>query len=210
VRNFFEGSSAKDLTHLIYIERVGPNHTLDSLIRQKRTGIPPVDDFDSSVPATMRNRCLNSRGEDITRFTGKTHFLLEVQKAMGLPIESIGIGDRGNEVGAGRIPWEVYRKRASHHREALICCRMETDFFVSCGISNWGGYALMAGVALAAGKPDILEKVTPDQEKKVLDHLIHHGPAVDGITLRQERSVDGIEFEEYMPLIERIKAIALE
>jgi len=68
----------------------------------------------------------------------------------------------------------------------------------------------MAGVALAKGRLDILEKVTPEQEKKVLDYLIHHGPAVDGMTFRQESSVDGIEFDDYMRVIDRVKEIALE
>ncbi len=57
---------------------------------------------------------------------------------------------------------------------------------------------------------DTLDKVTPEQERRVLDYLIHHGPAVDGITRRQDHSVDGIEFDPYMKVIERIKEISLE
>jgi hypothetical protein len=87
---------------------------------------------------------------------------------------------------------------------------METDTFISCGVSNWGGYALIAGVALAKGRLDVLEKITPEQEGKVLDHLIRHGPSIDGITLKQDYSVDGIEFNEYMKVIERLKEIAFE
>ena len=68
----------------------------------------------------------------------------------------------------------------------------------------------MAGVALAIRRLDILEKITPEQEMKVLDYLIHYGPAIDGITFRQEHSVDGIEFNHYMKIIERIKEIAFE
>jgi hypothetical protein len=210
VQDFFNGPCGKGLTHLIYLERVGPNHTLESLIHQERRGAPPASDFDLMLPFSMRNRCLNSRLEDITRFTGKTHYFLEIQRRLRLPIESIGIGDRGNEIGAGRIPWEAFRKRSSDDRGALFCSRMKTDYFVSCGISNWGGYALMTGVALVKDRLDILEKVTPEQEKKVLDYLIHFGPAVDGMTFKQESSVDGIEFDDYMRLIDRVKEIALE
>ena len=68
----------------------------------------------------------------------------------------------------------------------------------------------MAGVALALGRLDILEKVTPEKEGMVLDYLVRHGPAIDGITCRQDRSVDGIEFNDYIRVIERIKEIALE
>jgi hypothetical protein len=210
VRDFFDGPHGRDLTHLIYIERVGPNHTLDSLMDQRRKGKPPINEFNRILLPAMRNRCFNSKVEDITRYTGKTHFFLEFLKRRGLLIESIGIGDRGNEIGAGKIPWEVFKKHASNPRDAIMPCRVETDFFISCGISNWGGYALFAGVALALGKSDILGKVTPEQERKVLDYLIHYGPAVDGISWRQESSVDGIEFDDYMRLIERVKEITLE
>ena len=68
----------------------------------------------------------------------------------------------------------------------------------------------MAGVALARRRLDILEKITPEQEMKVLDYLIDYGPAIDGITFRLEHSVDGIEFNDYMRIIERIKEIAFE
>lgn len=68
----------------------------------------------------------------------------------------------------------------------------------------------MAGVALVKGKIGLLERVTPEQEGKVLDYLIHHGPAIDGITCKQEHSVGGIHFKDYMKVIERIKEIAFE
>ena len=87
---------------------------------------------------------------------------------------------------------------------------MKTDTLISCGISNWGGYALLAGVALAKGRLDILEKVTSEQEETVLDYLVCHGPAIDGITCKPDHSVDGIEFDDYMKVIERIKEIAFE
>lgn len=210
VEEFFNGPLGKDLTHLIYIERVGPNHTLESFLAQERSEKPPIKEFETILPPSIRNRCFNSRLEDITRFTAKTHLLLEFQKRWGLPLESIGIGDRGNEIGAGRIPWEVFKENSTTRREAVFCSRIKTDYFISCGISNWGGYALLAGVALVLGRLDLLKKFTPQREGMVLDYLIHHGPAVDGMTWKQDHSVDGIEFMDYMRLIRRIKEIALE
>lgn len=68
----------------------------------------------------------------------------------------------------------------------------------------------MAGVALAMGRLDILKKITPEQEGKVLEHLILHGPAIDGITCKQDHSVDGIEFKDYIRVIERVMEIAIE
>ncbi len=209
-QDFFNSLPGQDLTHLIYIERVGPNHTLESFITQERQGKPPLKEFETILPPSIRNRCFSSRLEDITRFTAKTHFLLELAGELHLPLESIGIGDRGNEIGAGKIPWEMFRQNGLTHREAVFCSRVKTDVLISCGISNWGGYALLAGVALAAGRPEILDKVTPEREGTILDYLVRHGPAVDGITCKPDLSVDGVAFEDYMKVIERIKEIALE
>jgi hypothetical protein len=209
-QDFFNSLWGQGITHLIYIERVGPNHTLESFLAQAHQGKPPLKEFETILPPPIRNRCFSSRLEDITRFTAKTHFLLELAERLNLPIESIGIGDRGNEIGAGKIPWEVFKQNSSTNREAVFCCRVKTDYLISCGISNWGGYALLAGVALAMERLDILEKVTPEKEGTVLDYLVHHGPAIDGITCKQDHSVDGIEFDDYMRIIERIKEIAFE
>jgi hypothetical protein len=208
--DFFNSLWGQGLTHLIYIERVGPNHTLESFLAQTHQGNPPSKEFETILPPPIRNRCFSSRLEDITRFSAKTHFLLELAEKLSLPLNSIGIGDRGNEIGAGRIPWEVFKQNSLTNREAVFCCRVKTDHLISCGISNWGGYALLAGVALARGRLDILKKVTPEQEGTVLDYLIRHGPAIDGITCKQDYSVDGIEFDDYMRVIERIKEIAFE
>jgi hypothetical protein len=210
VEEMMNSPLGKDLTHLIFIERVGPNHTLESFLAQERPGEPPLKDFETILPPQIRNRCFNSRLEDITRFTAKTHLLLEYGGKEKRTLQSIGIGDRGNEIGAGKIPWEVFKENASTNREPVFCCRMKTDYFISCGISNWGGYALLAGLALAKGRLDVLEKITPEQEGRVLDYLIHQGPSIDGITLKQDYSVDGIEFKDYIKVIERLKEIALE
>ena len=209
-QDFFNSLPGQGVTHLIFIERVGPNHTLESFIAQERRGTPSLKEFEMILPPPIRNRCFSSRLEDITRFTAKTHLLLDLARRLALPLESIGIGDRGNEIGAGKIPWEVFEQNSSTNREAVFCSRVRTDILISCGISNWGGYALLAGVALAMGRLEILEKVTPEQEGTVLDYLVRHGPAIDGITCKQDHSVDGIEFNDYMKVIERIKEIALE
>ena len=209
-QDFFSGLSGQGLTHLIYIERVGPNHTLESFIAQERPGKSPLTEFETLLPPSIRNCCFTSRLEDITRFTAKTHFLLELARRLNLPVESVGIGDRGNEIGAGMIPWEVFKQNSSTNREAVFCCRVKTDTLISCGISNWGGYALLAGVALAKGRLDILETVTAEQEGTVLDYVVRHGPAIDGITCKPDHSVDGIDFDDYMKVVERIKEIVLE
>src|SRR5512139_311612 len=132
-QDFFNSLAGQGLTHLIYIERVGPNHTLESFIAQDHQGKPPLKDFETILPPPIRNRCFSSRLEDITRFAAKTHFLLELAESLNLPMESIGIGDRGNEIGAGKIPWEVFKQYSSTNREVVFCSRVRTDYLVSCG-----------------------------------------------------------------------------
>lgn len=209
-QEFLSGPAARNLSHLVYIERVGPNHTLESFLSQNPSNPGFLKEFEALLPPSRRNRCYNSRLDDITRFTGKTHLLIEALKEMRLPVETIGVADRGNEIGCGRVPWKVFMEASEDHREAVFGCRIKTDCLITCGVSNWGGYALWAGVALARGRTELLEKVTPEQEGKVLSHLVHHGPAIDGITRRQDATVDGIGFNDYMKVIERIKEIALE
>ena len=144
VEEFFNGPLGRNLTHMISIERVGPNHTLESVHSQNPSDPDLLKEFEKILPLSMRNRCYNSRIEDITPFTGKTHLLIEMQRKWKLPIETIGVADRGNEIGAGRVPWKIFRE-VSEDREAIFCSRIQTDYLITCGISNWGGYGLLAG-----------------------------------------------------------------
>ncbi|RPJ06109.1 MAG: DUF4392 domain-containing protein, partial [Deltaproteobacteria bacterium] len=72
VKEFFEGPLGRGLTHLVYIERVGPNHTLESFLSQYPADPALLKEFEAILPPPMRNRCFNSRLRDITPFTGKT------------------------------------------------------------------------------------------------------------------------------------------
>ncbi len=45
VQDFFNGPLGRDLSHLVFIERVGPNHTLESFLAQERQGQPALERF---------------------------------------------------------------------------------------------------------------------------------------------------------------------
>ncbi len=102
VEDFFKGPLGRDLTHMVYIERVGPNHTLESFLSQESSDPELLRTFKAILPSPKRNRCYNSRLDDITRFTGKTHLFIERPKESTPTIETIGIADRGNEIGVGQ------------------------------------------------------------------------------------------------------------
>ena len=113
------------------------------------------------------------------------------------------------EIGPGKLPWEVFFGCSEDHREAFTACRIVTDFLISAAISNWGAYALLAGAAILKGRFEVIERINPERERNVLDRMVRKGPAVDGITPRQALSAYGIDFADYLCVIEHIREIAL-
>ena len=113
---------------------------------------------------------------------------------------TIGIGDGGNEIGMGKIPHETIVKNIPNGD--LIHCRVPTDHLIVAGVSNWGAYALAAGIFVLRGvkpPPDLFD---PDREREILEVMVREGPLVDGVTGKQTATVDGLTWEEYsQPLI---------
>jgi len=168
----------RKLTHLIAIERVGP----------ARDG-----------------RCYSMRGRDLTPFMSPAHLLFGDAAGRSPRLETIGIGDGGNEIGMGKIPVEVIERNIPNG--ALIACRTPTDHLIVSGISNWGAYGLAAGIALVRGKPLDAALFDLQRERQLLELMVEQGPLVDGKTLQKTVSVDGIGFEEYGRALEKIRAI---
>lgn len=179
------------LTHLIALERVGPSYSLESIGRQAGTTDDDLAHFRHEVPPTEYDRCHNMRGDDITSLTAPAHLLFE--NAAGLT--TIGIGDGGNEIGMGRIPWDVIRRNIP--RGYRIACRVSTDFLIVAGVSNWGAYALAAGFMLARGQRPEPSLFDPDAERRLLELMVDAGPLVDGPTAQRTATVDGLDWETY-------------
>jgi hypothetical protein len=172
--------SAFDPTHYLFIERVGPN----------RDG-----------------QCLTMRGRDVTAHTRPAYLLIdELEDAEpGDRIPSIGIGDGGNEIGMGKVPHETVVKNIPNGD--LIHCRVPTDYLIVAGVSNWGAYALAAGVYVLRGVRPPADLFDPDREREILEVMVREGPLVDGVTGKPTATVDGLPWGEYaMPLI-RIREI---
>jgi hypothetical protein len=184
-RRFAEQVGTPALTHLLAIERVGPNH------------------LHETIPLEHRNRCHSARGRDITEFSSPAHRLFEWTQREG-KIVTIGIGDGGNEIGMGKIPWKVIERNVPHG--GLIACRVATQYLLVCGISNWGGYALAAGVSRLRGQA--MEKSLFDTglELDVLTRMVEEGGLVDGVLGRPSATVDGLTWEDYAGVLTRIGA----
>ena len=144
------------------------------------------------------------RGRDITEFA------LQRDSSFSLPketreITTIGIGDGGNEIGMGKIPHETIVKNIPNGD--LIHCRVPTDHLIVAGVSNWGAYALAAGVYVLRNEKPPANLFDPDYERKILEIMVEAGPLVDGVTGKQEATVDGLSWDEYVKPLIRMREI---
>jgi hypothetical protein len=66
------------------------------------------------------------------------------------------------------------------------------------GTSNWGAIALAAATLLWRGQWPLLARYDAESERRAIEEMVHHGPAVDGVTRRQEATVDGLPLLTYL------------
>ena len=203
-RFFDERIGMPNLTHLLALERVGPSHTHDA------------------VPLADRDRCHTMRGRDITDVMSPAHrlfeFVLEPEAGTRTGrnpapalraqknVVTIGIGDGGNEIGMGKIPWDVIVRNVP--RGGLVACRIATQHLIVCGVSNWGAYALAAGVALLRGRKLPASLFDPALERQILEAMVDAGPLVDGVTGVPSATVDGLTWEQYADVLMKMKPLA--
>src|SRR5262245_48529832 len=196
--DFLSRGPGKELSHLIAVERVGPSHTSESLARQVRTGEIPAARFLERVPPPDQNHCHNMRGENVDRFAGDLHRLFEEAPVSVPGVKMIGIGDGANEIGMGSVPWEELERRLAGEQSARVPCRIVTDWNIVAGTSNWGAYGLAAAVALLRGSVAAIAPFDCRQQQELVEAMVAHGPAVDGVTRRREATVDGLPFLTYI------------
>jgi hypothetical protein len=195
-------------THVLALERAGPSHTVASIRSQPETTPQVVERFHAEVPPKHRNRCHTMRGRDITELMRPAHRLFYPAGPSDGPEGpvTLGIGDGGNEIGMGKLPWEVIRRNIPGG--GIIACRVPADYLIVAGVSNWGAYALAAGVALVRGKPLHADLFDPDSEREVLQVMVERGPLVDGVTAQPTATVDGLTWQEYTKPLRKIAKVA--
>ena len=137
------------------------------------------------------------RGEALDDLVPATDRLLEANGAY----RTIAIGDGGNELGMGSLR-AALMPRITHGE--LIFCATPADYVIPAGISNWGGSALAAALALRSARVQLR---TPDYEQAVLRAMVAAG-AVDGCTRKNELSVDGLPWDEYAQTLADIHHVA--
>lgn len=186
------------LTHLISLERVGPSHTPASWERQPENRCQTRAEFETVLPVEDQDHCHNMRGEVIDGWTAPLYKLFEEFPLHCPTGRTIGIGDGGNEIGMGRIPWTELSRRLQGPQRFRVPCRIATDWTIVAGTSNWGGYALTAATLLLRGAHEVLRDFTQAQQLAALEHSIQAGPSVDGVTRQQTATVDGLPFLTYI------------
>jgi hypothetical protein len=167
-------------SHLIAIERSGPGRD---------------------------ERHYTMRGRDVTEYydPGLTRQLKKSSREQSSRAQTIGIGDGGNEIGMGKIPHETIVKNIPNGD--LIHCRVPTDYLIVAGVSNWGAYALAAGIYVIRGIKPLSDLFDPDRECEILEVMVREGPLVDGVTGKQTATVDGLSWDEYVKPLIRIRKI---
>src|SRR5216684_4694993 len=190
---------AGSLTHLIALERVGPSFTPESLQLQTGSSIADVQQFLAEVPSEHHDRCHTMRGRDITASMSPAHRVFEVAARQERGIVTIGIGDGGNEIGMGKIPWSVIRRNIPNG--GLVACRTPTDHLIVCGVSNWGAYGLAAGVRILKGASLDEDLFNPEREKEILEVMVEKGPLVDGVSGLATATVDGLPDDAYFKVM---------
>jgi D-glutamate cyclase len=109
---------------------------------------------------------------------------------------TIGIGDLGNEIGMGSVPYDVVARSVPHGDK--LWCRVACDHPLVCGISNWAGAALLGAMTLLESRwtAAMLERMTPEFGHRLLEAAVVNGGAVasdrSGGPPRPHLSVDGL------------------
>lgn len=128
----------------------------------------------------------NMRGISIARQTAQIDIMFDLASRSG--ILTIGIGDGGNEIGMGNLQ-DVITEKLS-----LTPCTVTVDELIVATTSNWGAYALAASLAVQKHQHLLMSY---RELSRYLEHIVELG-CIDGVTKKQEPSVDG-----FPPEIER-------
>lgn len=205
-------------THLeplgIWVDLVGPSsgivRAMATVLAEPIASDPKLKRFTHELwlehpGPSFDGRCYSMRGRDITEYSSRWLAERMFGSDRRAASVSIGIGDGGNEIGMGKVPHETVVKNIPNGH--LIHCRVPTDHLIVAGVSNWGAYALAAGLFVlreVKPPPDLFDS---DAERRILEVMVEAGPLVDGVTGKQTATVDGLTWDEYAEPLVRIRGI---
>jgi hypothetical protein len=91
-----------------------------------------------------------------------------------------------------------------------IACITGCDHLVVAGVSNWGAYGLMAALAVLhdAWSPTLAKFLTAERDLALTKAIVEKAGAVDGVTARNEPTVDGFPADVHGAVIQELRRIA--
>jgi hypothetical protein len=130
----------------------------------------------------------------------------------------LAIGDGGNELGMGKVINNIINNPKISNGEKIGCV-VAADHLIAASVSNWGGYALAAAVALAhtqktnnSKEEDAakwIERCVPSEQEEIalLDRCVAAG-CRDGVSGKMEATVDGMPLETSLQCLRDIRNAA--
>jgi hypothetical protein len=184
------------------VDAVAPDAVLEPLIDAWRLrGVDHMIAIERcGLSADGRPR--NMRGEDVGADTAPLDHVFTAG-----PWRTIAIGDGGNEVGMGSLPPGLIAAEVPFG--ATIACVTPADHLIAAGVSHWGAYGVIAGLAVRdPGWRDTLRDcLDPAIERRVMETLVEHGPAVDGVTLQRALTIDSLDLATHREKLEQVRAL---
>lgn len=140
----------------------------------------------------------NMRGEDISEWTPPLDGAAGIALRKGIPV--LAVGDGGNEAGMACL-----MPRMADILPGFENCLSTTGSTVAVpvDVSNWGGYALACMLSCRHGR---WLGHSPEEERAMLEAMVEAG-AVDGVTGKNELSVDGMGAAEHMEVVEKLRGV---
>lgn len=186
------------ISHLIAIEKCGPSHTLGTIEPSEK------DSYLQQTEPNERGQTLTMSCRNITTINAPVHKLFDPIFTAKHKLTTIGIGDGGNEIGMGNIPWQVIADNINHG--ARIACSTKVNHLIVTGVSNWGGYAVGA-LALYEKSENLSQILTMHADGKLIDTMVRDGKLVDGRKGIPDNSVDGLDWQIHANVIRTIGQI---
>jgi hypothetical protein len=145
----------------------------------------------------------NMRGVDVSPWTAPLDDLFTAGGWV-----RVGVGDGGNEIGMGKLPAGLIARSVPNGEQ--IACITSCDHLVVAGVSNWGAYGLMAALAVLhpGWSPVLARFLTAERDLATTRAIVAKTGAVDGVTARNEPTVDGFPAEVHGALIDELRRIA--
>ena len=188
-------------THLVAIERPGRNRDGDYLNMRGDSVAAwnaPVDEL--FLLCSGGREAGSDRGwpeKGASRLRTPTQPSRRSATRLRTPV-TVGIGDGGNEIGMGAARARIARLDPLRARIASL---VRVDHLVVAGVSNWGGYGVVAALGHLTGY-DLLH--TPEAERRLIAACVAAG-ACDGVTRRREPTVDSLGADTHAGVVDLLR-----